>query len=495
MVSAPLMVLLFDRTFISGSLKAALHRSWHLYVGLASTWLVLLFLNLGAPRSDSAGFSLGVSAWQWWLTQTQVLLMYLRLLVWPSPLLLHYDIPYLTSLGQAWRYLVPVLLLAVAVGVLLWQNRPLGFLGTFFFAVLSPTLVVPIVTEIVAERRLYLPLLVPVILVAVGGYSLLQWAIGHQRDLKIGRPIFVCAALVVFVLCGVASANRVKDYDDETTLWLNVLKVQPNNYTAHTHLGRLLLNSGHVQEAINELQLSLARKPDNYLALNTLGVALDHLGRYDEAIKVQNEALRVNPNYTDSLQNIANSLRDVGRFAEAKVQLEKALQLRPDDAEAQNNMGVLLARQNEIAKAIERFRLATQLNPRYAAAHINLGKTLATSGEVDEAMRELQTAIRLQPSRADLHNELGAMLGQKNQNELAAEQFQWAVELDPKLAQAYSNLAMALALMNRSAEAIANAQRGIEVARATGQLDTATAAEEWLRHYRNELNRVEAKTK
>jgi Flp pilus assembly protein TadD len=422
-------------------------------------------------------------------------LIYLRLVVWPSPLLLHYDIPYLTNLGQAWACVVPVLLLAGAVGVLLWQNRPLGFLGTFFFAVLSPTLVVPIVTEIVAERRLYLPLLVPVILFVVGGYSLLQSVIARRSDLKIARPIFVCVPLAIFLVCGVASANRVKEYDNEINLWLTVLKIQPDNYTAHTNLGRLLLNSGHIQEAIDELQRSLARKPDNYLALNTLGIALDHLGRYDEAIKVQNEALRLNPNYTDSLQNLANSLRDVGQLQEAKVQLEKALRLKPDDAEAQNNMGVLLARQNQTAEAIERFRLAAQLDPRYAAPHINLGKTLATSGAIEEAIRELQTAIRLQPSRADLHNELGIILGQINRQQLAAEQFQIAVELDPNLAQAYNNLAVSLAFMNRSAEAIANAQRGIEVARSTGQRDAAAAAEEWLLHYRHELGRVEAKTK
>ena len=90
MVSAPLMVLLFERTFIAGSLKEALRRSWPLYAGLAATWLLLLLVNIGAPRGESAGFSLGVSAYHWWLTQAKVLLIYLKLVIWPSPLLLHY---------------------------------------------------------------------------------------------------------------------------------------------------------------------------------------------------------------------------------------------------------------------------------------------------------------------------------------------------------------------------------------------------------------------
>ena len=52
MVSAPLIVLLFERTFIAGSLKNSLRRSWPLYIGLASTWLLLaaLMLNRTPPR-------------------------------------------------------------------------------------------------------------------------------------------------------------------------------------------------------------------------------------------------------------------------------------------------------------------------------------------------------------------------------------------------------------------------------------------------------------
>ena len=57
-------------------------------------------------------FRLGVSAYAWWLTQSKVLLMYLKLVVWPWPLLIHYQLPYLTTFAEAWMYVVPVALLA-----------------------------------------------------------------------------------------------------------------------------------------------------------------------------------------------------------------------------------------------------------------------------------------------------------------------------------------------------------------------------------------------
>jgi hypothetical protein len=44
--------------------------------------------------------------------------------------------------------------------------------------------------------------------------------------------------------------------------------------------------------------------------------------------------------------------------------------------------------------------------------------------------------------------------------------------------------------VNRADEAIAIAQRGVEVARSTGQREAAQAAEQWLTHYRADLNQA-----
>jgi tetratricopeptide (TPR) repeat protein len=416
-----------------------------------------------------------------------VLLMYLKLVFWPSPLLLHYIFPYFTTLAEVWIYVVPVLLLVVIVCILLWRNNPLGFLGALLFAILSPTLIVPIVTEMAAERRMYLPLLALVIVFVMGGYALAQRAQKRGGGIDYASRVVTILALGLALAFGVLSAKRVVAYNDEMELWREVLQCQPNNYMAHNNVGRLFILSGKFPEAINELRLSVDLKPDNYVGFNSLGIALDHSGRYPEAIEALNEALRLDPNYTDALLNLANSLQQVGRLPEAREKLERALRLNPDSAEVQNNAGVLLDSSKQVPQAIERFRLAIRLDPRYARAHINLGRVLAAKGDTKEAISELEQAVQLQPNRADLHDELGSMLGKNHEYDAAIEHFQTAVKLDPKFVRAYSNLALSLALANRPTEAIATSQRGIEVARATGQQDVAKLAEEWLTHYREEL--------
>ena len=122
MVTAPVAVLLYDRTFVAGSFTAAWRRSLPLYLGLATTWSLLYALNASGPRSASAGFHLAVPAHVWWFTQAKVLFLYLRLAFWPWPLAIHYDVPYLSTIATAWPWLTAALGLVV-VGLYFWWRR------------------------------------------------------------------------------------------------------------------------------------------------------------------------------------------------------------------------------------------------------------------------------------------------------------------------------------------------------------------------------------
>ncbi len=497
MVSAPLMVLLFERTFVAGSLKTALRRSWPLYAGISVTWILLLVICLGAPHGDSAGFGLGVDAYAWWLTQAKVFWMYMKLAIWPSPLLIHYQLPYLTTLAEAWMYVVPLLIVGIIVLILLWRNRPIGFLGAWVFAILAPTFAVPIVLEMAAERRMYLPLVALVVPVVVGGYLVVQWL---QKRWTSARSLFfgfnfarlASTSLVILLALtfGLVSAKRLAAYSDEMTLWREVLQHQPDNFMAHICLGSLFVNSGQVQAGVDELQQAVSLRPDAHLAFDDLGVAMMHLGRFPQAMGYFNHALQLKPDSADVYQHLGNALTHVGQYPQAIASLEHALTLRPDSAEAHDNLGVALGDSHQLPQAIEQFRQAIELNPGLATAHVNLATLLASTGDTDESISQYMQAIQLQPGRADLHNSLGVLLGKNERANEAIAEFQAALRVDPKSAQAYSNLALTYALTGRSEEAIATSQRGIEVARSTGHQEEAKMAEEWLTHYRAELEQT-----
>lgn len=100
-VSAPLMVLLYDRTFVASSVREAWRQRWRLYLGLGATWILLgwLVVNAGS-RGGTAGFGAGLAWPAYALTQFGAIIRYLQLAVWPHPLVLDYGAPVVTRVGE-----------------------------------------------------------------------------------------------------------------------------------------------------------------------------------------------------------------------------------------------------------------------------------------------------------------------------------------------------------------------------------------------------------
>ncbi|MGD9636588.1 MAG: tetratricopeptide repeat protein [Pirellulales bacterium] len=430
MATAPVMVLLLDRTFIAPTLREAWQKSRAFYVGLFASWLLLVCLAGPGPRSASAGFGLGVAATDWWLTQSQVLLMYLRLAVWPWPLSVHHEPPYLTSLGAAWMYVVPVAVLVTGALVLLWRRSAAGYLLSFALAILAPTLVVPIVTEIAAERRMYLPLAALLTLLVAGGYAGLR----RFMPARTAATAVVAVSLLLAFIGGVVSATRLKAFNDELVLWQDVIQHDPNNATAHYNVGTTLLERGSPQAAADHFRRAIELRPDYARAYHNLGSALGALGRRDEATKAFQRAVELEPRYSLAHVKLGLTALKAGATDEARKHFETALQVAPYDAEANAAMAELMLNSGELADAVRYGRAAVESAPNNSNAHATLGAALA---------------------RQQMYTE-------------AIEQFEAAVDLDPDSLQAMANLMAAYSAAGRSQEAQTTAQRALELARAQG---------------------------
>src|SRR6266850_6914087 len=77
MASAPLMVLLYDRAFVSGSFQEAWRRRWRLFLALAATWVLFgCLLLIGGVWVTAAHHAkaVGIVWWKYWLTEPGVIL-------------------------------------------------------------------------------------------------------------------------------------------------------------------------------------------------------------------------------------------------------------------------------------------------------------------------------------------------------------------------------------------------------------------------------------
>src|SRR5262245_7463604 len=69
MVTAPLVVLLYDRMFLSPSFKDLFQRRWRLYAGLAATWLVAAASLANSREEEQVILVAGLTPWSYALTQ------------------------------------------------------------------------------------------------------------------------------------------------------------------------------------------------------------------------------------------------------------------------------------------------------------------------------------------------------------------------------------------------------------------------------------------
>ena len=464
--TAPLMVLLYDRIYSGRAFGEVLRRRWGLYVGLAATWGVLVALNLGGPRADSVGYRDGAGAWLYALNQCRALTTYLRLSFWPSPLLIDYGgVAPLTARGVAAEGAVVLALLAVVL--LAIRYRPaIGFLGLWFFIILAPTSsIVPILTEVAAERRMYLPLAAVVVLMVVGGYGLLGLSSDTARGASVWRrrlALLGVAGVAAALGFGTAARNRV--YGSAVTMWEDVVRQQPNNSRAQTNLGQALAAAGRTDEAIACYERALRAAPNSYKIHTNLGAALVEQGRFDEAMGHYLRALQDQPNAYLAQNNIGDLLIRQGRFAEALPHLEEALRLRPDHADSANNMGRVLMHLGRWADAKPYLEKAVANDPASYMAYSNLGIVLDRAGDHEKAAEMHQAALRINPGFAEGYNNLGFSYREAGRLDLAEKCFRQALRLNPGYTEALRNLGGALAKQGRTEEAIRALEAALRIA-------------------------------
>lgn len=405
MVGAPLLVLLWDWTFIADSFIHTLKRRWPLYAGLAATWVLLGMLVAMDPRPLSSGF--GFADWPWWrylMTQTGVLVHYLRLAFVPSPLVLDYA----WSPAQAVADIaLPGALIVLFAGLTLWQlarRSAVGFAGAVFFIVLAPSSsILPIITEIAAEHRMYVPLAAVVSLVVIGGYALL-------RRFKAPTVAYQTAFALVIAVAGVfgwQTSIRNDDYFSDERLWADTVQKQPKNSRARNNYASDLLKTGQAKVAAEHLQVAVTVSPDFAEAHANLGVALATLQQYPEASVHFERAIAIDPFYTAAFENMAEAYGAQNQLAKAAKYFLKALDQKPDDVALLNKAAWILATAvdptaRDGAHAIVLGQHAVELTKRQDASSLDtLAAAFAETGRFDDAMKIGTEALALARARGD----------------------------------------------------------------------------------------------
>ena len=358
MVTAPLLVLLYDRTFLAGSFRRALAARWPLYSGLAATWVIPVLLHGG--RGASAGFSGPIGVRDYALTQLRFVPHYLRLSFWPRPLVFDYGTPLVSRFADVWPQAALLAALLIATIIALAVHPAAGFLGASFFLILAPSSsIIPISTQTAAEHRMYLPLAAVLALVVLA----IRWTLGRALPGRIrGR---LGASLLALACAGLAGATIERNRDYAT--WLAIWKD------------------------------TIAKAPGNPRAWHNLSLHYFRAGQYKEAADSSRQAVRIQASFPDGLLQLANSEAALGLNEQAIEDYGRAIEVAPRNPAPYLNRGNSCFAIGRFEKAIDDYNRAIGCDARNATAYYSRALTEAKLQRHSDAILSLNEAIRLKP--------------------------------------------------------------------------------------------------
>jgi tetratricopeptide (TPR) repeat protein len=377
MVTALPLVLCYDRFFLATWIEIARRRWWY-YVGVAGAivgmqvWSSLPSLMNPAPTA-SYGFSIPhLQAPVYWMTQGWVILHYLRLCFYPYPQCFSYrGWTTTTEFGDFWPAGLVIAVLLIVVAWLSLRRHWLGFLGLWFFGILSITSIVPLL-DVAFEHRLYLPLAAICVLFVFAGHALVHWLIRFPVAQKMEIAALCLVASVLLVL----TMRRNDDYQSVETMWTSVYRLYPNDHEAINNIAVGLERAQKFDEAIEFFK----KCPETSPGMATYGLLLCRQDKPTEGLRYMLSAL--NAPESDSKPEwkggkhyeVGNAYAILGDSKAAEFHLRKAMEMTPKNPGAYFSMGAVLNQQSRSKEALEYYTSGLRLDAKAPRTRITLAR-------------------------------------------------------------------------------------------------------------------------
>ncbi|XP_012943423.1 protein O-mannosyl-transferase TMTC2 [Aplysia californica] len=199
--------------------------------------------------------------------------------------------------------------------------------------------------------------------------------------------------------------------------------------------GRILMDEGKSQEALEVYNTALARRPDHYAPqslYNMIGEVYFKMGQMEEAEKWYRDALKAKPDHIPAHLTMSKLMQAKNDGQEALAWLDKAKAVNPTDLTVDHHQAQLYTAMNRLKyageiydrllvekaddfeivynaanlfrqldkkqKAEELYIKAVKLNSKEASAWMNLGAMLHINSKYSKAEQAYNNALKLKPN-------------------------------------------------------------------------------------------------
>jgi Tfp pilus assembly protein PilF len=399
------------------------------YLAVRTFFLPRMFTIVLAAKS--------VTSFSYLLTQFRAWVFYLRLFLWPHPLLVDYsgfgwsrslwDTRVLSSLG-----------LVMTILVLAWWMRkthPLisFFAFWYFIALLPEASFIPLADAVVGYRAYpaYVGLAVVSAMLSLNG-SMWIWRRLHRQDEIGGSRFWVVygslAGIVLAVLTG-ATIIRNLDWRDETTLWSDVIEKDPTNPRAYMGLGMQFLTQGDYGKAEEMFEKAVRFGPAMSQAYALRGYLKSRLNKNAEALTDFATAIKLDPRSPYNFSYRGQLYTGMGEADKALDDFRAALALLPFYTDAYLGIAMAHLEKDEIAKATEACAKLVEIDPDDRRGYDCLGTLLMEQKRFPEAVRLYQNGVSRIPQDSELWYSLGTAYESEERYKEAGDAFERAGRL------------------------------------------------------------------
>jgi tetratricopeptide (TPR) repeat protein len=164
--------------------------------------------------------------------------------------------------------------------------------------------------------------------------------------------------------------------------------------TSYYYLGKIYLDNGELDQAIEQLESAIALVPMDADAIYLLGMAYQEQGSYLAAIENYERAVAFVPDFRDAFRGMADCYEALG-----------------DEASVAYPEGMLVLLEDHYPEAIELLEAAVTARPDIANAFWGLGAAYELTGRTDEALAAYQQALEVNPNHVLANDGLARLEG------------------------------------------------------------------------------------
>lgn len=335
----PVLIILLEMVVFRTTFIASIRKCyWHI---LLMPVVPLLVMAVSAAQNGSR-FTLGgmfsvnnlngYSSVDYAITQLEVIVSYIRLLIIPLYQNVDYDVQLHRSLIDLHILMSSgvILALCVSTAVILKRHRNyarsrlmLFGVAWFFIAISITSSIVPL-PDLKAEHRVYEASIGLLLF-----FACLVDMLRERYSMAWFRVALVSASVTLcLVLCGLTYARSLV-WQSGFSLWQDSLKKAPENERAWHALGLEYLDKKDFIQAELYLKKAISLNPSYLKPYLTLGVMYSMQRMYDEEIEVYLTGLSRNPSSPELLENLGTAYAQNGQLTESVSAFEEALKVNP----------------------------------------------------------------------------------------------------------------------------------------------------------------------